>query len=83
MFYHSIGLALAPWGVVGSGKFRTEAESKRRAEQGDHGRKVITSTDYVQTEAEKNISAALEKVANEVGTKSITAGTLTLTQDRR
>ena len=65
---------------MGSGKFRTEAENKRRAEQGDHGRKFITSTDYVQTEDEIRISAALEKVANEIGAKSITAGTL-ITQD--
>ncbi|KAF8207970.1 NADP-dependent oxidoreductase domain-containing protein [Mycena galopus ATCC 62051] len=47
------GLALAPWNVVGSGKFRTDAEEEHRRATGERG--------------------PLEKVAGEVGTKSITA----------
>ncbi|KAJ7066839.1 arylalcohol dehydrogenase [Mycena belliarum] len=65
------GLALAPWNVLGSGKFRTDAEEERRSATGEKGRTVFG--DWKRTENEKKISDALEKVAGEVGTKSITA----------
>ncbi|KAJ7642267.1 Aldo/keto reductase [Roridomyces roridus] len=66
------GLALAPWNVVGGGKFRTDAEEERRRTTGENGR-TIRGPQWERTEDEKRMSAALEKVAGEVGTNSITA----------
>ncbi|KAF9265088.1 Aldo/keto reductase [Marasmius fiardii PR-910] len=68
----SFGMALAPWGVIGQGKFLSEAEIKRRQESGEGGRKMRTS-DWHPSEDEIRISHALEKVANEIGVKSLTA----------
>ncbi|KAJ6579611.1 Aldo/keto reductase [Mycena vulgaris] len=53
------GLALAPWNVLAAGKFRTDAEEEQRRATGE--------------KAEKIMSRALEKVAGEVGAKTITA----------
>ena len=69
----SEGMALAPWNVVASGKFRTDAEEQKRLETGEKGR-VIFGGDWLRNDNEKKASAALEKVAQEVGAKSITAG---------
>ncbi|KAL0572260.1 putative aryl-alcohol dehydrogenase aad14 [Marasmius crinis-equi] len=69
----SFGLAIAPWGVVGQGKFRTEAENRRRAEQGETGRKFYSAGGSGQSEDDIRVSAALEKVANELGAKNINA----------
>ncbi|KAJ7641932.1 Aldo/keto reductase, partial [Roridomyces roridus] len=66
------GLALAPWNVVGGGKFRTDAEEEQRRNTGENGR-TLFGPEWERTEAEKKVSAALEKVAGEVGTKSLTA----------
>jgi aryl-alcohol dehydrogenase-like predicted oxidoreductase len=66
------GLALAPWNVLAGGKLRTDAEEERRRVTGEQGRTVFGS--WERNEQEKNISAALEKVAKEVGTEHITAG---------
>ena len=68
-----IGLALAPWGAVGGGKFRTDAEEEERRQSGEKGRMVL-STNWERNEDEKKICAALEKVAKEVGTPHITSG---------
>jgi aryl-alcohol dehydrogenase-like predicted oxidoreductase len=68
----SEGLALAPWGVVGQGKFRTDAEEQRRRETGEKGR-TLMRPDWERSETEKKVSAALEKVAQEVGAEHITA----------
>ncbi|KAK7049180.1 putative aryl-alcohol dehydrogenase [Favolaschia claudopus] len=68
----SMGLALAPWNVIGGGKFRTDAEEDRRRQTGEKGRTFFTP-DWERNEDEKKISYALEKVAGEVGTKSLTA----------
>ncbi|KAK7050833.1 putative aryl-alcohol dehydrogenase aad14 [Paramarasmius palmivorus] len=68
----SLGLALAPWDVLGSGKFRTDAEEQRRLESGEEGRKTL-GADWRRTDDEVKISRALEKVANEIGAKSVTA----------
>ncbi|KAG7439436.1 Aldo/keto reductase [Guyanagaster necrorhizus] len=57
----SVGLALAPWDVIGGGKLRTDAEGEQRRQSGETGR----------NENEKKISRALEKVAGEVGAKNI------------
>ncbi|EJD05110.1 Aldo/keto reductase [Fomitiporia mediterranea MF3/22] len=68
----SHGLALAPYNVLGSGKLRTDAEEERRATTGENGRTVFRS-DWRRNEKERKMSAALEKVAKEVGTEHITA----------
>ncbi|KAJ7443187.1 NADP-dependent oxidoreductase domain-containing protein [Mycena galericulata] len=66
------GLALAPWNVLARGKLRTDAEEEQRRTTGEKGR-TLTNPDWERNENEKKMSHALEKVANEVGTKSITA----------
>ncbi|KAJ7683563.1 NADP-dependent oxidoreductase domain-containing protein [Mycena rosella] len=66
------GLALAPWNVLATGHFRTDAEEERRRTTGENGRTVF-DPEWERTEDEKKMSRALEKVADEIGTKSITA----------
>jgi hypothetical protein len=68
-------MALAPFGVIGGGKLRTDAEEEKRAASGENGRTLLGG-DWRRTENEKKMSHALEKVASEVGVKSITSGTL-------
>ena len=67
------GMALAPWNVLAGGKFRTDAAEEQRRATGEDGRKLIDPS-WERTEVERKISGLLEKVAKEVGTKSITAG---------
>jgi aryl-alcohol dehydrogenase-like predicted oxidoreductase len=69
----SLGLALAPWSVLAGGKLRTDAEEKRRLETGEGGWKRFGS-DWKRTEEEAKMSRALEKVAQELGAKSISSG---------
>jgi aryl-alcohol dehydrogenase-like predicted oxidoreductase len=66
------GMALAPWGVVGGGKIRTDAEEERRRTTGEQGRKIF-GPEWERTEDEKKVCKALEEVAKQVGTESITA----------
>ncbi|KAJ7683567.1 NADP-dependent oxidoreductase domain-containing protein [Mycena rosella] len=66
------GLALAPWNVLAGGQFRTDADEERRRTTGENGRTVF-NPEWERTEDEKKMSRALEKVADEIGTKSITA----------
>ncbi|KAH8114669.1 Aldo/keto reductase [Phellopilus nigrolimitatus] len=66
------GLALAPWGVIASGRLRTDAEEEKRAATGEKGRTIVQA-EWRRSEDEKKMSAALEKVAKEVGTEHITA----------
>ena len=68
-------MALAPFGVIGGGKLRTDAEEEKRAASGENGRTLLGG-DWRRTENEKKMSHALEKVASEVGVNSITSGTL-------
>jgi aryl-alcohol dehydrogenase-like predicted oxidoreductase len=68
----SEGLALAPWGVLGGGKLRTNAEEARRKESGEKGRTTF-HPDWERSPAEKKVCDALEEIAKEVGTESITA----------
>ncbi|KAF7331093.1 Aldo/keto reductase [Mycena venus] len=68
------GLALAPWNVLASGKLRTDAEEERRRQTGEKGRTLVDPM-WERTKDQKKMSRALEKVAGEVGTKSITADT--------
>ncbi|KAK0231787.1 NADP-dependent oxidoreductase domain-containing protein [Armillaria nabsnona] len=58
----SLGMALSPWGVLGQGKLRTDAEEERRKETGEKGRLV-----------EAKVSRASEKVVAEIGARSMTA----------
>ena len=69
-------MALAPWNVLAGGKIRTDAEEKRREESGEGGRTMWA--DWKRTESERQVCLALEKVAEEVGAKSITSGRPTL-----
>lgn len=62
------GLALCPWDVLGGGKFKTAAQIEERKAEGGGLRGGAE-----QTEDEAKISAALEKVAGEVGVESLTA----------
>ncbi|PAV22704.1 arylalcohol dehydrogenase [Pyrrhoderma noxium] len=66
------GLALAPWNVLAGGKLRSDAEEERRLKSGEGGRTIL-GVEWLRNEDEKKISAALEKVAKEVGTEHITA----------
>ncbi|TFY77855.1 hypothetical protein EWM64_g6156 [Hericium alpestre] len=65
------GLALAPWDVLAGGKIRTDAEEERRRQTGENGRQI--GLPWERTEEERAVSHALEKVAKEVGAKSIQA----------
>jgi len=67
-----LGLALAPWNVLASGKVRTDAEEERRRQTGEKGR-TITNPNWERNAEERSVCLALEKVAQEVGAKSITA----------
>lgn len=68
----SLGLALAPFNVLAGGKLRTDQEEKQRLESGEKGR-TFQNADWMRNEDEKKMSAALEKVAKELGTEHITA----------
>lgn len=65
-------MALAPWGVLARGKLRTDEEEERRAQSGEKGR-MYRGADWKRNEREKAVSGALEKVAEEVGAKNVTA----------
>ncbi|KAL6696336.1 NADP-dependent oxidoreductase domain-containing protein [Trichoderma pleuroticola] len=64
------GMALAPWDVLGGGKFQTKKALEERAKSGE-GLRSTRGKD--QSEGERKFSEALEKVAREHGIKSITA----------
>ncbi|KAK0449022.1 Aldo/keto reductase [Desarmillaria tabescens] len=64
-----LGLALAPWAVLGQGKLRTDAEEQRRRETGEKGR-MLFNPNWERTEEEVKVCRALEKVAGEVGVGS-------------
>ncbi|KAJ7191436.1 NADP-dependent oxidoreductase domain-containing protein [Mycena pura] len=66
------GLALTPWDVLASGKIRTDAEEEARRASGEKGR-TIFRPGWERSEDERKMSHALEKVAAEVGAKSIQA----------
>ncbi|KAL5520573.1 hypothetical protein ACEPAG_9797 [Sanghuangporus baumii] len=68
----NLGLALAPWNVLASGRLRTDAEEQRRLATGEKGR-LLNRPEWLRNDNEKKMCAALEKVAKEVGTEHITA----------
>ncbi|KAF7300997.1 hypothetical protein MIND_00663100 [Mycena indigotica] len=68
------GMALAPWDVLGGGRLRTDAQDQVRRNTGEKGRMTqMGGFDWERNENEVKISQALEKVAEEVGAKSIQA----------
>ncbi|KAG9315934.1 NADP-dependent oxidoreductase domain-containing protein [Chiua virens] len=66
------GMALAPWGVLAGGKLRSDEEEERRAQSGENGRTLFTAG-WKRNDQERAMSAALDKVAKEVGAKHLTA----------
>ncbi len=62
------GMALAPWDVLGGGKFQTKAALEKRKEEGQGQRRAGEPSD-VQVQ----MSEALAKVASEHGIESVTA----------
>ena len=69
------GMALAPWDVLGGGKFQTKKAIEERRSKGEGLRNMFTPAgqETKQTPDEEAMSAALEKVASEHGLESITA----------
>ncbi|KAK8014156.1 aryl-alcohol dehydrogenase Aad14 [Apiospora arundinis] len=65
------GMALAPWDVLGGGKFQTKAELERRKNAGEGLRSLYN--EGKQSDDEARMSEALAKVAAEHGTESVTA----------
>jgi aryl-alcohol dehydrogenase-like predicted oxidoreductase len=72
LIFDAAGLALAPWNVLASGKFRTDAEEERRRQTGEQGRQLMGP--WERNGQERKVSHALEKVASELGVKHITSG---------
>ncbi|PPQ64465.1 hypothetical protein CVT24_008475 [Panaeolus cyanescens] len=68
------GMALAPWNILAGGKIRTDAEEERRRQTGEGGRTAFQPNGkWERNEKEREVSKGLEKVANEIGAKSITS----------
>ncbi|KAJ0156688.1 putative aryl-alcohol dehydrogenase AAD14 [Colletotrichum tanaceti] len=67
------GMALCPWDVLGAGKFQSKRAVEERGRAGGEGLRSFAGTGRQQTEAEMRISEALERVAAEHGTDSVTA----------
>ncbi|OJJ82379.1 aldo/keto reductase [Aspergillus glaucus CBS 516.65] len=65
------GMALAPWDVLGSGKFQSKKAIEERKKKGEGLRTMLGSGE--QTEEEVRMSEALAKVAEEHGIESVTA----------
>ncbi|EXJ92399.1 aryl-alcohol dehydrogenase AAD14 [Capronia epimyces CBS 606.96] len=66
------GMALAPWDVLGGGKFQTKKALEERRQQGEGLRAIRNAGE--QSDVEAKVSEALEKVAAELdGDYSITA----------
>jgi aryl-alcohol dehydrogenase-like predicted oxidoreductase len=57
------GMALAPWDVLGGGKFQSKAAIEERKKKNEGLRKMMGSSE--QNEDEVKMSAALEEIANE------------------
>lgn len=66
-------MALTLWNVLAGGHIRTDAEEEARRQSGEKGRTLMGS--WERNENERKVCAALEKVADQVGSKHITAGT--------
>ncbi|KAK5050798.1 putative aryl-alcohol dehydrogenase aad14 [Exophiala bonariae] len=64
------GMALAPWDVIGGGKFQSKKQIEERKKAGEGLRDFMGNT---QSPQQEKVSAALEKVAGEHGIESLTA----------
>ncbi|CAI5020421.1 AVN_HP_G0099620.mRNA.1.CDS.1 [Saccharomyces cerevisiae] len=65
------GMALAPWDVMGGGRFQSKKAMEERKKKGEGLRTFFGTSE--QTDMEVKISEALLKVAEEHGTESVTA----------
>jgi len=65
----NFGMALAPWDVLGQGKFQTKKALEERKRTGE-GLRSLRGAE--QTEDQVRMSEALEKVASEHGIESVT-----------
>ncbi|CAI4701863.1 CPI_1c_G0043290.mRNA.1.CDS.1 [Saccharomyces cerevisiae] len=65
------GMALAPWDVMGGGRFQSKKAMEERKKNGEGLRTFLGGPE--QTELEVKISEALNKIAEEHGTESVTA----------
>ncbi|PLB34202.1 aldo/keto reductase [Aspergillus candidus] len=65
------GMALAPWSVLGGGKFQSKKALEERKRQGEGLRNLLGAAG--QTDDELRMSEALSKVAEEHGIESVTA----------
>ncbi|CAI7436540.1 CFC_collapsed_G0043920.mRNA.1.CDS.1 [Saccharomyces cerevisiae] len=65
------GMALAPWDVMGGGRFQSKKAMEERKKNGEGLRTFVGGPK--QTELEVKISEALNKIAEEHGTESVTA----------
>jgi len=65
------GMALAPWGVLGSGKFQTAKQLEERKKNSENLRGGLGG--FEQDENSRKMSEALAKVAAEHGIESVTA----------
>lgn len=62
------GMALAPWDVIGGGKFQSKKQVEEREKTGEGMRTMLGAG---QSPQEAKVSAALEKVAQEHGLTSL------------
>lgn len=67
----SEGMALCPWGALGSGKFQSKADLENRLAKGENLRSITGPSQ--QTELERKISETLERIGKQIGTESVTA----------
>jgi aryl-alcohol dehydrogenase-like predicted oxidoreductase len=67
------GMAIAPWDVLGGGKFQSKKALEQRKKEGDGMRSIMGDRNQGQTEEEERVSAALAKVGEEHGIESVTA----------
>ncbi|EXJ64809.1 aryl-alcohol dehydrogenase AAD14 [Cladophialophora yegresii CBS 114405] len=63
------GMALAPWDVIGGGKFQSKKQIEERKKAGEGLRSMMGPAG--QTPQQEKVSAALEKVAGEHGIESL------------
>lgn len=74
------GIALTLWNVLAGGHIRTDADEEARSISGEKGRSLLG--DWQRNESEKKMCAALEKVAEQVGAKHITAVAIAYTMHK-
>ena len=67
------GMAIAPWDVLGGGKFQSKKSLEARKKEGDGMRNIMGNRDNPQSEEEQKLSEALASVASEHGIESVTA----------